>query len=524
VHPARRVLRESHISRDERTTLDLRSHAAPLAVRLLTAPGGQGKTRLAAELCHRRQQAGWVAGFLERPQREADRDRLRDLAGLERPLLLAVDYAETRREEVGALLSELAARPPGGPPARVVLLARAAGDWWRDLLRAERIEVEEALASAEHLPLAPAEPEVAGREEAFWEGRARFAAARGAPAGDARAPDLSAPAFANLLLIHIAALLSLDGPAGRPLGAEELFGQLIGREAARYWRPQAAAARLALADPVLERAVAVATLVGAADQEEAAAALAAIPNLAGDGQRAARHDAADWLHALYPGPDYLNPLEPDLVGEALVARLLLALPDLAGDLLSGAAEGQVARALTVLNRAAPRHPSARAALRRALTEHVARLWPQAVAVAKEGGDPIGLLLGEALSRVQEPGLLRDVLAAMPEQTVALREAAAAATDRLVALLRRALPAEPGGPILPCHAPQQPLQPPGRPRPPRGGPGRDRGGGGGLPRAGRRPPRRLPACLGPLAHDARQPPHRARALRGGTRLRPGRAVI
>ena len=36
----------------------------PLSVRLVTGAGGQGKTRLALEVCQRRQKAGWNAGFL----------------------------------------------------------------------------------------------------------------------------------------------------------------------------------------------------------------------------------------------------------------------------------------------------------------------------------------------------------------------------------------------------------------------------------------------------------------------------
>ena len=47
---------------------------APLAVRLLTGPGGQGKTRLARRWCERRSSEGWLAGMVDE---EAETDAKR---------------------------------------------------------------------------------------------------------------------------------------------------------------------------------------------------------------------------------------------------------------------------------------------------------------------------------------------------------------------------------------------------------------------------------------------------------------
>ena len=52
-----------------------------------------------------------------------------------RPVLLVVDYAETRPEEITALADILASSPPAHP-VRVLLLSRTAGAWWANLTEA----------------------------------------------------------------------------------------------------------------------------------------------------------------------------------------------------------------------------------------------------------------------------------------------------------------------------------------------------------------------------------------------------
>jgi hypothetical protein len=63
-----------------------------LAIRLVTAPGGHGKTRLLRELCKQWIAQGWTAGLL---RRSADHAGLLGTANAGRPMLLAIDYAET---------------------------------------------------------------------------------------------------------------------------------------------------------------------------------------------------------------------------------------------------------------------------------------------------------------------------------------------------------------------------------------------------------------------------------------------
>ena len=121
------------------------------AGRLLFGPGGQGKTRLMIELARKlRDEHGWLAGFAEPPRHPGDQAEMTDreqsiaqvLSGGEEPgVLMILDYAEGRRDEVVKLARLARPRPREGVrPVRVVLLSR--GDaWWQDLYGQET-EVE----------------------------------------------------------------------------------------------------------------------------------------------------------------------------------------------------------------------------------------------------------------------------------------------------------------------------------------------------------------------------------------------
>src|SRR5215211_1147174 len=111
--------------------------------RLVHAPAGLGKTRALIEIADAlTRQHGWLAGFVPRGVRGAGRElsegaleRLilggRDAAGL----MLIVDYAESRQEDVIWLADRLVRRADViVKPARLVLLSRGSGVWWRELL------------------------------------------------------------------------------------------------------------------------------------------------------------------------------------------------------------------------------------------------------------------------------------------------------------------------------------------------------------------------------------------------------
>jgi hypothetical protein len=102
----------------------------PQSVRLITGAGGQGKTRLALELCQQRRASGWYAGFLD-SKLEANRMTIswQALRNLNQPLLIVVDYAETRQTAFLSLL-RASLQNPGNQPMRMLLLARDGGEWW----------------------------------------------------------------------------------------------------------------------------------------------------------------------------------------------------------------------------------------------------------------------------------------------------------------------------------------------------------------------------------------------------------
>jgi tetratricopeptide (TPR) repeat protein len=328
-----------------------------VSVWLITGAGGQGKTRLAAELCQQVLDAGWVAGFARRGDFAA---RIERLAQLSSPLLVVVDDAETRPGEVVQLLDVLVRGE--ADRLRVLLLARSAGPWWEQLGYGASDDAEEVVALAAHLALPSLVDPPDARAAAYAAAVTAFARHLQVPDPTRSGPDLSDPVFAHLLFVHMAALTAVDPPASGPtLGTgpvrDELLRKVLELEEQYFWRPTAEHAHIdGLIDATgRRRAVAVATLTRADAESDAVTALAVLPELAGrpegDVVKVAR-----WLAGLSDGDGYLHPLAPDLLGEALVATVLDDLPTLADRLLTAGLAAEPI--LTVLIRAASHHPSA----------------------------------------------------------------------------------------------------------------------------------------------------------------------
>lgn len=102
-------------------------------VAAMTGPDGAGKTRLAHELLGHltrdvRGRAAWTGGFVaETPRQEEPGFAL--FTTVRQPLLLVVDGAEARLDQVHALFDVLGDRR-SGQPVRVLLIVRGREDWW----------------------------------------------------------------------------------------------------------------------------------------------------------------------------------------------------------------------------------------------------------------------------------------------------------------------------------------------------------------------------------------------------------
>jgi hypothetical protein len=111
--------------REKQELLDWAGSGAGLRIRLLTGPGGAGKTRLAAELAESLHQAGWHAGLTW-----LENSVPRPLSA--KGLLLIIDYPEEWRAQIRVLLQSAARIEALPAPVRVLLLSRRPMDHWRD--------------------------------------------------------------------------------------------------------------------------------------------------------------------------------------------------------------------------------------------------------------------------------------------------------------------------------------------------------------------------------------------------------
>jgi hypothetical protein len=304
--------------------------ARPVAVRLYTGHGGSGKTRLFIEACRRIwQRDRWRTGFLHPEAGHAPAAAFDALLEGQDPVFIVVDEAETRLDELRALLRRMAMR--SAPRVRIVMLSRGAGRWWQSL-QGGSDHVGELLQSAECIALPPLAPTADMRRQIFDAAAEDFAVRLERAPARVAAPNLNAPEFETVLFVHMAALIAVL--EGKIVEVDRLARAVLNRERG-FWEKrgqQAGLNELVLGEGV-EQAVAFLTVLGgAADGKRAEALLARVPRLRGQTPAALR-GLANLLHDLYGGRQWIEPLGPDPVGEELVSRRL----DEDGQTLSAAA-------------------------------------------------------------------------------------------------------------------------------------------------------------------------------------------
>ncbi|MGW8365902.1 P-loop NTPase [Streptomyces wedmorensis] len=226
---------------------------------LLHGPGGQGKTRLAHHLAAQLAADRWAVLW---PKANATTEQLTQVRHAARPLLVVLDYAETRTEQLAALI-EAAADHPASTPFKLFLLARTGGDWWRQATTATRL-AEDHLATAPTRLLTPLQHDPALRADLYRDAARALADALPlvegltghdwpAAAAHLQPPRLDEDAYGNALTLHMSALADLldttqprtTHSAGDPRhdaaqpGATDVEDRLLGHES-RYWRQNAA--------------------------------------------------------------------------------------------------------------------------------------------------------------------------------------------------------------------------------------------------------------------------------------------
>jgi TPR repeat protein len=369
----------------------------PFDTKVLTGPGGQGKTRLAMEFVGQMSSQGWVTGFV---QPRAPRRIYRLVPQASVPLLLIVDYAETRTDQLEQLIrTTWSGRPQ--TRVRIVLIARTEAEWWERLRRTNR----DALEAAKVKALPSLEDEPRDRIQAFRAAVDAFAnhlASEVSPTWtehgeDPHLPPLEEPQFASVLTLHMTALGMLLQRGNALVDETEVPRpeDLLLEHERRYWEDAAAQRGLQPDQRTLRLAVASAAFLGARTRREAVTTLGLVPGL-GDTSEGVRGAVADWLHDLYPPSDdrYWGSLEPDTLGERLIQLVNDGEEGLVATLLEHASHPQRGQAVAVVARIAGR-------LHRDEQDPLASSWWYAIAadyghaeaayqrgwIAKSAGDP-----------------------------------------------------------------------------------------------------------------------------------------
>jgi tetratricopeptide (TPR) repeat protein len=289
-----------------------------MSIRLFYGAGGSGKTRLFIEWCKQLRRRKWIAGFLKDEGFDKEIDRF---LALPRPTLVVIDYAESRPRLGGFIEGVVGKQASGGVRLRVALLAREVGDWWRSLCGNESIR---------HLLLAYRPKRlrsVAGqghhRRRVVEDAAAVYAEKLKKPVPVIEM-DFEEDQFGRMLYLQMAALAAVEGLKVR---ADLLLDQVLVHEK-QYWlkryQEQFNRDNLVKADFLsrASRVISAVTLRGGVSTPEMIKQLNKA--VCGPGQE----QFLRFLMWLYPGEKqsehrgHLSPLEPDLLGEALVVDVL----------------------------------------------------------------------------------------------------------------------------------------------------------------------------------------------------------
>ncbi|MED7823216.1 tetratricopeptide repeat protein [Streptomyces chiangmaiensis] len=304
-----------------------RDDASTASAFLLHGPGGQGKTRLAAQFARLSQERGWQvfqARHASDPapppaeQPSATADGLGEV-GPGAGVLLVVDYAE--RWPTAELLTMLTDATLQQRQTRVLLLARPAGVWWQNLA----YHLDRQGLTGDALPLSPlADDPDTDPETLFTKARDRFAAALDFAGGhnvippDALRED---PGFRQALSVHMAALAAVDAhhsAVSTPLDTPERVSAYLLTRERDHWQTLHANGRVRTTADTLAHAVHTAVLTGAVPYDHGRDALTASRTCTSGQADEVLRDHAVSYPAASPNT-FLEPLHPDRLAEDFLA-------------------------------------------------------------------------------------------------------------------------------------------------------------------------------------------------------------
>ncbi|WP_192579648.1 tetratricopeptide repeat protein [Micromonospora sp. AMSO31t] len=294
------------------------------AARLVHAPGGHGKTRLADRFAALSRKAGWTTTAAA-PYRPGTPGR-RHAGGQD---MVVIDYAE--RWPMQDLVDLMTALHDRSKRLRVLLLSRYSGTWWQ-ILRAELTSLG-VVADPTPLPPIALTPEL--RRETFVAARDAFAERLELPPDMATSvatpPYLGDGYFSRALTLHMAALVAVHAATtGQlpPADQSALSRYLLDRERLHWHRLHAKGhaapgvdGAVTVAAGTMARLVYVATTTGPLDHDDARKAVTAALEDPSAADRMLRDH-----RVCYPPAEQrlaLEPLYPDLLGEDFVALMTL---------------------------------------------------------------------------------------------------------------------------------------------------------------------------------------------------------